>query len=267
MLLGYDDMLAKGKMRSSRDRCGYDRDNRRQARTWGLPSCMAVDVTTPEAGFSLKKDAGEKSWRLVDAARNRPLDQENVPGTTNGLDFLDIPLEPLHWPSDAAGITITGIRAENPDSHFVRISYENTFAAGDPRTREQGWLDFDLQRNYGLVEGRCEYFEHKQTPAASWHATVQYETIDGNHVPKRIGSETLCVTGELHRRTIETEICRFGPPPAKVFELASYGDFRVPEPPADPSAHIGILTWIASGTTLLALLLAAGLTLKSVRCR
>ena len=49
------------------------------------------------------------------------------------------------------------IRAENPDSHFVRISYENTFAAGDPRTREQGWLDFDLQRNYGLVEGRCEY--------------------------------------------------------------------------------------------------------------
>ncbi|MGA2059835.1 MAG: hypothetical protein ABSG67_05095, partial [Thermoguttaceae bacterium] len=265
-LLRFDDMLEKGKMRTSRDRYRYYRGGQRQARAWGFPECTAIDVTTPEADFFLNKDTGEKSWRLAYSARNRRLDHERTAGTTKGLDFLDIPLEPLHWQSDAKGITITGIRADALDSHLVRISYEETFARDNREARQQGWLDFDPQRDYGLVEGRFEDFDDKQTPAASWHATVQYETIDGKHVPKRVCSETLCANGELHRRTIEIETCQFGSPPANVFELTSYGDFRVPEPPADSSAHVGILTWIASGFTLLTLLLACP-TLKSVRCR
>ena len=139
-------------------------------------------------------------------------------------------------------------------------------------------MDLDPKYDCGTIEKKCDSFNEKGKPTLSTHATIHYETIDGRHVPKTIGWETRYAGGEATRRSITVESCSFGPPPAKVFELTSYGDFPMPKASPEPSAHvgifariaalhIGILAWIAGGLTLLTLLLASCLTLKSVRCR
>ena len=129
----------------------------------------------------------------------------------------------------------------------------------------RGSVTLDPSRDYGLVEADIDGFDEKGDPTFSSHITVQYETIDGRHVPKIARSEMREPDGETRRSVTSVEFCQFGPPPEKVFELANYGDFPPPKPGSESSSHLHVLTWVASGFSLLTLLVGSCLAIGSFR--
>jgi hypothetical protein len=230
-------------------------------------------ISTPEVTFQLSKDEAGQPWRLNRfTARNRRIDLDAWQSSQGKQEYLRFPLHPLQYPLQwystevATTTTITGINVNDKDSKFMRISYEVKLFKKGASGLNRGWSDLDPERNYGLVEAKFDYFDDKGSRVSSSHITVEYEDIDGNNVPKVARNEHTGKKGTVVW-TDEIKSCRFGPPPAKVFELATYGDFQVPPEKNGPSEHIGILTWIASGCTLLGLLMASGLTLNKWRHR
>ena len=129
---------------------------------------------------------------------------------------------------------------------------------------KDGWIS--IQSAIAVSLRRSATVSTKRTaPPFSSHTTIHYETIDGRHVPKTICEKVHGVDGGSTRHNESVESCQFRPPPAKVFELATYGDFPLPNVTQEPSCRVHAFTWIAGGLTLLTLLLAGGLTWKSGR--
>jgi hypothetical protein len=251
------------------DRIEYYNDNKKQARIWYFPEHTDAMVVTPEASFGLIKDKADRPWRISRyTARDRLRDFEAIT-TIPGIQLsLETSLDPLQLQSYITQFAITGIRLINPDHRFVRIYHERTIdmknIAHLPK-RSRGWWELDPQCDYGLVEGKFEDLDEQGNPTGSAHVTVEYETIDGRHVPKAVHSEHIDTKGTSQQWTVKIESCRFGPPPPKVFELATYGDLHPTNSVDKPSSQIGIFTWIASGCTLLELLIAAGLSINKWR--
>ncbi|MGA2060140.1 MAG: hypothetical protein ABSG67_06635 [Thermoguttaceae bacterium] len=251
------------------DRVEYYNDNKRQARIWYFPEHTDAEVVSPEASFWLIKDAAGRPWRISRyTARDRQRYLDAIATIPENPLYLETSLDPLQFQSYITEITITGIRLNNLDHQFVRIYHERTFDRKNiallPK-RSRGWWDLDPQCDYGLVEGKFEDLDEQGNPTGSAHVTVEYETIDDRHVPKAVCSEHIASKGMSQQWTIKTESCQFGPPLAKVFELASYGDLHPKISMNKPSSQIGILTWIASGCTLLDLLMATCLALNKLR--
>ena len=146
----------------------------------------------------------------------------------------------------------------------MRISYEEKLCKKGESGLNRGWWDLDPERNYGLVEGKVDCFDDRESRISSNHITVEYEDIDGTNVPKVARLEHTTKEGTLVW-TDEIKSCQFGPLPPKVFELATYGDFHVPPEINEPSYHIGILTWIAGASTLMGSLIVAGLSINKWR--
>ncbi len=140
-----------------------------------------------------------------------------------------------------------------------------TTDGGGQWARQQGWLDLDPKRGCSLVERRSDSFDEKESPTFSMHTKIDYETVDGRDVPKTICLESHGVDGGSTHHSMTIESCQFGLPPAKVFELASYGDFPLPKSGQQPSAYR--FAWVASAFTLLAMLFGCCTTLMSVRRR
>ena len=249
---------------SGRNRARYERYSNGQEYKY---------ISTPEMTFQLSKDEAGQPWRLNSfTARNRRIDLDAWQSSQGKQEYLRFPLLPLPYPLQwystevATTTTITGIKVNNKDSKFMRISYEDKLFKKGTSGLIRGWWDLDPERNYGLVEAKFDYFDDKGSRVSSSHITVAYEDIDGKLVPKMARNEHTELKG-TYIWTDEIKSCQFGPPPAKVFELTTYGDFKVPPENNRPSEHIGILTWTASGCTLLGLLMASGLTLNKWRHR
>jgi hypothetical protein len=247
------------------DRIEYYNDSKRQARIWHYPEHTDAMVVAPEASFGLIKDDPGKPWRISRyTARNRQKDLDSITTVPEDSLYLGAPLDPLQLQPYVTEFAITGIRLNNADHRFVRIYHERTIDRKNiallPK-RSRGRWDLDPQCDYGLVEGEFEDLDEQGNTTGSAHVTVEYETIEGRHVPKEIRSEHIASKGRSQEWTIEIESCRFGPPPPKVFELGTYGDLHPTLSVNKPSSPIGILIWIASGCTLLELLMASGLTM------
>jgi cytochrome c553 len=250
------------------DRIEYYNDNKRQARIWYYPEHTDARVVTPEALFWLIKDDADRPWRISRyTARDRQRDFDAITTIPEIQLYLETSLDPLQLQSYITEVAITGIRLNDPDYRFVRIYHERTIDWKNiaPRSkRSRGWWDLDPQCDYGLVEGKFEDLDEQGNPTGSAHVTVEYETIDGRHVPKVVRSEHIASKSTSQQWTVKIESCRFGPPPPKVFELASYGDLHPTISMNKPSSQIEIFTWIASGCTLLELLIAAGLSISDL---
>ncbi len=243
-----------GNTTSDSGRMEYYHDNHRQVSICsGKPSERAVvESVTPDAAFALHKDDADQPWQLDNyIARDSRLILNRA------KRYLDLPLEPLRPLFRDQEITITEMGANESAPRLARISFESA-CDGKPWCR--GWWEFDPERDYGLVAAEYEHLDDQGAPTGSEHVTVEYETIDGHHVPKVACRERL-----RSSRTYEIESCQFEAPPRKVFELASYGGLRPPEPKEEPASNLRILIWIASGGSLL----GVGLMLTSVcrRCR
>jgi len=265
----FDSKEKNGQKTTGQNRFEYFFDGKRHARRRCFSEGSDVLVRTPDVVFDVRKEPDEKSWQLnrysVQDCRNgveMPRSSEDEKPMFLRYTFC----LPPWWPK-GPGLTITGMRARDADSQVVRVSFVETHAGGGQWARMQGWVDLDPDCACGIIERKSDSFDEKGNPPPSTHTTIHYETIDGRHVPKTICLETRGVDGGATRWSMTVESCNFGPPPAKVFEVASYGDFPLPEPTHEPRFSIHTLTWVASGFTLLTLLLASCLTLKSVRCR
>ncbi len=235
----------------------YHDDHQQVSIRTGEPSgWVSVKSVTPDVQFALHKDDADQPWQLV-YYFNR--DSRSI--FSRAKPYLDLPLKPLSPLSREQAITITEMGANDSTSRLVRISFEDA-AHGKPSYR--GWWELDPERDYGLVAAEYEYLDAQGARIYSKHMTVEYETIDGHHVPK-VACEELLHSRGASRSTYEIESCQFKAPPRKVSELASYGGLRPPESAKEPASSLGILAWIASGGSLL----GAGLMLTSVcrRCR
>jgi hypothetical protein len=264
----YTDKSGQEKSRDI-ERIEYYNDNKKQTCIWHYPEHTNATVVTPEASFRLSKDAAGRPWRISRyTARERQRDFGAISTISDIPLYLDASLDPLQLQSCIVEVAITGILLNNPDSRFVRIYHERTFdmkKIAPLLKRSRGWWDLDPQCDYGLVEGKFDDLDEQGKSIGSGHITVEYETIEGRLVPKMVHTESIASKGTSQQRTVKIESCQFGPPPAKVFELASYGDLHPTISMNKPSSQIGILTWIASGCTLLDLLMATCLTLNKLR--
>jgi hypothetical protein len=262
----FDNIEKDGKTTTGRHRIEYFLDGKRYAIRRSFPEGSNVEVITPGEVFDLEKKPDDKSWQLKSCSVQDRRNSVAMPQSRMKPLFLwHRDGLPFYWP--CRGVTITGMRVRDPDSGIVRVSFVETHEGGGRWARMQGWMDLDPKCDYGIIEKQFDGFDEKGKPTASSHITFHYETIDGRHVPKTIGCENHDAAGGSSRQNTAVESCRLGPPSAKVFELASYGDFPLPASPPEPRAPVYTLTWVAAGITLLTLLLAACLKLKSVRCR
>jgi hypothetical protein len=213
---------------------------------------------TPGINFDLRKKPGEKSWQLQGCrARNGPRGVA-MPWSFEEPMFLWYSLAMPPWWPDGEGLTVTGIGAAGPDGRRVRVSFASTRTDGGRWARRQGWFEIDPRCDFGFVAAKWDFCDDKGKPTSAGGATIQYQIVDGRHVPKVISWGGKDVDGHSFRQVTTIESCRLVPPPDKVFQLASYGDFPPPQAAQKPSFHLPRLTWIAGGCTLLALLLAAG---------
>jgi hypothetical protein len=213
-----------------------------------------VSVSTPSLYFSLERQRHEEPWTLREAfVRDRRRFDGGSGG--NASRYLWMPLFPLTYlfADPCPGTTITEMRLDHADSRLIRISFQSAPSKSDKRFT-RGFFELDPKKNYALVAERDDLLDGGGKTILSSTAEVRYEIIDGRDVPKW----ACWKAGQRHQVTDEIESCRFGPPPAKVFELATYGVSRpaeipqtvaVPESPARP----GILTWIAGGWTVVGL--------------
>jgi hypothetical protein len=250
-----------GPTRTGQHRFEYFFDGERYANRRFSPGDSDVCVRTPDVFFSLQKKSDEPSWQLHGySARNRE-DEVRLPPCRDQPMFLWRP--PPWWPN-GSGLTITDIRPRDAASQIVRASFVQTYRAVSRWARMQGWIDLDPKYGHAIIEKKFDCFDEKNKRTSSSHLTINYETIDGRHVPKTVRWDTDDTDGGMSRRKTTVESCRFAPPPAKVFELASYGDIPSPQPPPEPRPPLHVLACTAVGFTLLTLLLAVCLKLTSV---
>jgi hypothetical protein len=248
-----------------RNRYDYFFDGERYAICRCFSDSSEMSVRTPDAAFGLTKKRDEKSWQLNGYSVRDRRSEVEMPRPCEKPRFLSCPVGIPFWLSIGPGLTITGIRARDADSQVVRVSFVNISEGGGPWTKMQGWMDLDPKCAFGIIESKSDNSDEKGNATSFSHTTIHYKTIDGIHVPKNIcwEGQTRGVDDGWNRSNRTVESCRFGPPPAKVFELASYGDFR-PEPRHEPRSPVYAFTWAAGGFTLLTLVLGCCLGLKSM---
>jgi hypothetical protein len=261
----YDGKEKNGQTTAGRHRYEYFFDSKRYAEWRCFPHISEVFVSTTDVGFGLQKKPDERSWQLRGYSVRGPQSEVAMPRPREKPMFL---WNPPPWLPRGSGLTITGMRPRDAASQIVRVSFVQTREGGGRWARMQGWIDLDPTCGYGIIEKKFDCFDEKGNPTSSSHLAIHYETIDGRHVPKTMSSDdTDGMHGNSTRSKTTVESCRFGPPSAKVFELASYGDFSLPEPVRESPPPVYTLTWVAGGFTLLTLLLAPCLKLKSGCCR
>jgi hypothetical protein len=248
-----------GHAETGQRRSEYFFNGKRYAKRRFFSEGSDVIVRTPDVVFGLEKKPDNKAWQLRSYSVRSRESEVAMPR----LREKPMPLwYPWPWLPSGPGLTITGIHARDADSRVVRVSYAETREGGGQWARMQGWIDLDPKYDYGIIEKKFDCFDDKGNPTSSSDVTIHYETIDGKRVPKTICSESHGLDGSSSRRETTVESCRLGPPPAKVFELSSYGDYPLPGPPHEPRFSVPMLTWVVGGFTLLALVLALCLSLK-----
>lgn len=239
----------------------YDCDGERLAatscRTGKSGSSRGVHVVTPEVEFILNKAPGDASWGLTwhkASKKGRKHAASFFENSVNRPDF-EMVLRPLgeisrNW-TDTKIVEI-GKSADHPDC--IRVSWE---VGEEPNCR--GWWDLDPKRDYVLIEERFESIDRDVSLGAG-RTTVEYEEIGGVPVMKAATVDYQPKGHQSQSRTLKLESCKFGPPPAEIFELSHYGQFdpqaiKTVFPPVPPT-YIGILFWVAAGWTILGLVMA-----------
>ncbi len=258
MVHAFERVQKGARKTTERNHIEYFRDEQRQAdRIQRFSGEDFSSVRTLDTTFVLRKEHADQPWQLhYYSAENRRKNLDAY-AVADNPKYLEVPLAPLERFPDMVGITtsITGIRMPDAHSRLARISYAHAFDFRGKMSVEQGWWDLDPARDFGLVEGRSEYPGAQDLPKGSTHVKVDYETIEGEHVPKVARQEMIGSSGSTVGVLTDTvESCRFGPPRPEVFELATYGDLHPPKRPSEPVFSIGVFTWIAGGWTLLAFL-------------
>ena len=181
-----------GQTKTYQHRYEYYVDGERFACSRRFPEYSDLRVSTPDVDFGLKRKRDEESWRLNGySVRNRRSEVE-MPRSHEKPMFLWYP--PPWWPY-GPGLTITGMREDDADSQLVRVSFVKTSNEGGKWARHQGWLDLDPKRDCSVVEMKGDGFDEKESPTSSTHVRIDYETVDGIHVPKTIWQETHGVEG------------------------------------------------------------------------
>ena len=279
MLRVSEKITKKGSEPFSRERYEFHNNNRRRVTivTEEESNYRHVGCITPTIGFGASKK-GDQPWRIQRRPKS-PVHDFATAVTLGQVDqrYLDLPLALLRVEKEwELQPRITVIGPSETDERLVRVSYKTIYETEDKTYTEQGWWDFDPAKDYGLVAARFDYYDGRQKPSSSQRFTVEYETIDGHHVPKLARWEWLGPNGRVRNRQTDTIVsCRFTPPAAEVFEPDTYGGLPADstDAPMQPSrinkqtSNVGPLTWIAAGLTSLALLLALRLVLDSHRTK
>ncbi len=206
-------------------------------------------VVTPEVEFKLAKNTAENPWELVQyrACHGRKRPPHEIENTEH-REYFWIPLRPLAGRSNG-NMLETKITEIEATSGLVRMHFEK-FIRSRAAALQRGWWDLDPQRDYVLVEEHCDALDAQGAAVGSSRIAVEYETIAGTPVLKTARTYDQSSRNAL-QWTLRLESCKFGPPPAKIFELSAYGDFNpsniktITEPPAP--IRVGIPAWIASG--------------------
>jgi hypothetical protein len=243
----------KTKVFHMEKRFEYHYDGAQHASQRRFPDYADVHVRTPEFVFGLKRGRNENAWQLSGYWVQDRHKVVEMPWPPERPIFLWS--WPFWWPS-GPGLKITAVRWNDAKKPLIRVSFVQTSEGGGPYAKQQGWLDLDPRRDSNLVEQMSDSFNEKGVPALSSHMKIGYETIDGIQVPKKVCWNARLPEGFTTHHTTTVGACRFGPPPASVFALATYGDFPLPAVPLEQSSFAHIAAWIAAGCTVLALLLS-----------
>ena len=256
----------QGHKETDKDRFELYRDTKKQARLWYMSDRANGMINTSDFTLNVYKDDIQKPWRMSsffiqDCAANlsnNTLYPENDSSDSEIYSFLCIPLAPLNWQKNNSKITITGFRTNESNSKLKEVSFNANFDEVGKNIMQRGIWYLDPDRDYSLVEAKIEEIDTQGAKSTSRHITIDYNTIDGNFVPILMVNDSTGIKGKT-LWTDEIASCSFGPPSAKVFDPATYGDFHPTQIANDPPSHIGTLTWIAATCTILGLLSAFSL--------